>query len=1170
MHDEIEEELRTALEKAFISPEVMGPLRQEALDKGRGPLVLLYEQGVISLKTLTDLRPKELAPIDARSGKPSGDRTLTDSLPREGTAGGPAFPVPGWGRYECLGFLGEGGMGQVFLASDPHLRRKVALKFVRGDTPQLARRLLDEARAQAGIKHERICQVYEVGEVQGRPFIAMQYVEGQQLDTLVEQLSVKQKAEVLRDVAEGVHAAHEKVLHRDLKPSNILVERTADGRLKPFVMDFGVARDWKEEGVTRTGALVGTLHYMSPEQARGARSTLDARADVYSLGATLYFLLTGKVPIPGDNALELLPKIALYEPVRPRAFNRDIPLELEAIVLKCLEKDRSARYDSARALAEDLDRFIRDEPIIGRPPGLAYRLSRKARKHRVLVWVSGVALLAVVLALGWGLWSNRQASRRVRLERQLVEKVERLEAVARYYELSRPHDTRADREALRQQLKALEAWLEQAGVLAEGPVKNSLGRGYFVLGDEARAYTYLEAAWKSGFQEPRAAYIQSLILGRRYQEQLQEAERLRLPHQREARRQEVQRQYREPALAYLDYLRQTQDGEVPYSGYARALIAFHEERFDEALSQAAALEQRLPWFHEARLLRGDIFRARASRRWNRGDSAGALADFAQGREAYATAADIAASVLLPQLARGELEYDSLELGMYGSADATPSFELGLEAAARALELAPDQAAAHLLKARLNRRFAEYLQDRGDKEKAQPLLGVALEAAQAAVDLDPASSRARMELALGLWLQGRQLQEQGKDPRVPLDEAARHLDRIPEEDRSAEFHLQRGLIFETGSSYDMQVGVDPLPHLDRAIAAYDAALQKDKHLLAASFNLGTVYLRRASRPQARDPEGDMRQAQAVLDQARALNPRHTGLVWLSAQLYSLQARRRRPHGDASAEWARALEQNQQGIAINPEQPHFHNGAGLVQLELAREERFRGGDPSPHLARAQEAFERARAVAPEQGYAQHNLSEVFLHRALNQRARNESPEQSLRDALSASRQATQWLGDAAFVWSNQGMAQVILASFELEQGRDPRQTLARGAEALGKALGKNPQDSQALLYRGEHRAVLARWQARQGQGRSEDFEQAARDFREAITLAPDTLEYRLAFGHFCREWARWLKRQGQAAGVPLQQGMDEARRLLAMRPEWPEARALRDSLLGVESGTSSPTR
>ena len=214
------------------------------------------------------------SPLSTNS-EPATPRITSDS-------DGVSFPVPDWDRYRPVRFLGKGGMGRVYLVLDTRLQREVALKFVRGDDPELTRRILLEARAQARVNHERVCKVYEVGEVAGLTFIAMQYVDGQPLNELGPTLTTEQKAIVMRDVALGVHEAHRVgLIHRDLKPANVMVERASEGGLRPYVMDFGLAKPWNESASV-TGSVIGTPHYMSPEQARGEVSRLDRRADVYS------------------------------------------------------------------------------------------------------------------------------------------------------------------------------------------------------------------------------------------------------------------------------------------------------------------------------------------------------------------------------------------------------------------------------------------------------------------------------------------------------------------------------------------------------------------------------------------------------------------------------------------------------------------------------------------------------------------------------------------------------------------------------------------------------------------------------------------------------------------------------------------------------------------------
>ena len=321
------------------------------------------------------------------------EKAVTDpgTTPPVSDPGAPS-PPPQSERYEVGELLGSGGMGKVYKAFDRKLKRPVALKFLRTADAHLESRFLQEAQAQARVEHASVCRVYEAGRIGELPYIAMQYIDGQTLREAAKGMTVATRVAVLRDIALAVHAAHgQGLIHRDIKPANILIAR-AEGT-PPSICDFGLARDLAQPGTTLQGALLGTPQYMAPEQARGEHDKIDARTDVYGLGATLYEALTGRPPFEGTSNLQTLYRMMHEEPVPPRRHVPTLPADLESVVLKCLEKDPQRRYPSASALAGDLQRTLDGEPVQARPAGVIERALRRLRRNKALT----AALLALLL-----------------------------------------------------------------------------------------------------------------------------------------------------------------------------------------------------------------------------------------------------------------------------------------------------------------------------------------------------------------------------------------------------------------------------------------------------------------------------------------------------------------------------------------------------------------------------------------------------------------------------------------------------------------------------------------------------------------------------------------------------------------------------------------------------
>lgn len=318
--------------------------------------------------------------------------------------------------YEILSEIARGGMGVVYKARQKGLNRTVALKMIlAGSLASSAdvKRFQAEAAAAAALEHSGIVPIYEIGERAGQHFFSMAFVDGQSLQTRLKDgpLPAREAAELILVIAEAVQYAHSKgIVHRDLKPHNILLDSTG----QPKVTDFGLAKRLDhQDGLTNTGDVLGTPSYMAPEQALGKVSAIGPRTDVYALGAILYAGFAGRPPFQAASLTETLRQVCEQEPVSPRLFYPQLPLDLETICLKCLEKSPSRRYESAQALADELQRFLRGEPILARPISSPARAWRWCKRNPTVASLTSVIALSLVAGavVAWVLasWALQEA-----------------------------------------------------------------------------------------------------------------------------------------------------------------------------------------------------------------------------------------------------------------------------------------------------------------------------------------------------------------------------------------------------------------------------------------------------------------------------------------------------------------------------------------------------------------------------------------------------------------------------------------------------------------------------------------------------------------------------------------------------------------------------------------
>lgn len=994
---------------------------------------------------------------------------------------------PSLERYEQLKLIGQGATARVYKAFDLRLRRWVALKCLKARSGE---HTLAEARAQAQLEHPNICRVYEVGD---EGYISMQLVEGPNLAQCFRRWDAPALIRAARDLAEAVHAAHRRgLMHLDLKPGNVLVEK---GTKRVLIADFGMVR---EEGVALSGPCpMGTPAYSSPEQLRGRLADVDRRSDVYSLGVLLYVLLTGVFPFEAPSFQGLLDAIAEQPPIPLRRRHPELSKDLDAILLKCMEKDPERRYPTAMDLALDLDRCLEGRPVQARPLGLVDRLAHQARRHPGTTTAVGAAL-ALLLALGgaWA-WRDHNLKAQTYWAQAFGQDTIRMEGILHSGRMLALHDTSRERALVRARMDAIQA--EMGGArMARAPGCWALAEGHLLLGEAEAAQQQAEAALRLGYDLPQVRLALGEALLQRYREGLQDLATYRDAAFREKRRGELQRSFRDPALEQLRRARAQQG--IPPRSLPEARLALAEERTQDAIGIARELQQQEPWNYEP------------------------LLEVAEAQMLSGTSARDAGR----------------------SAEAKTLFEASLASLEQPAAIAPSDERIYRLRAHI------WLQGRalaleGKSEEAS--LQEGLRWVDTSLAADPASGDEWVEKANLYCFLGLLGQETGQDPEPYLAQADALCARLltTEQDPALQAKLRQiqAVNAQRRAAFASSRGQPSEAYWKTSIAEARASLATGKASWVGYQTLGMGLANEASLAQSlrgEDPLGPLGEAEAQLEKAEELYPRAQGLT-LCAWAYQQDAYLRLCGGeDPTPKLEAETRVLEQARAANPHDDFVFFLLADCRRLAAAWIQAQGQDSGPAFKEAFAFCEEARARSSEGPDYWHLMAISHLERAEECFSRGPEIEADLNAAEGWIHRLLTETHEAYHQREFWSRAQLLRGRLRLAQGETPLQTLRSLARTLDRESSPEAAETRAtaelweawaLLDRGLDPAVpLAKVQAELRRRAAEECEapsfkllacrsellEAAAAWRAGRPWAAALQEARAQSGTVLRRWPR----------------------------------------------------
>ncbi len=891
MSRDLERLLATLVSQGIVSPEDVEEARASLRARGadQSPPQLLEE-----LQSSGKL-PRELV-----AEWETVTAAATVRVTRDAEVEKPSFSLPE--RFTQVETLGSGGMGTVFRAFDTVLQRWVAIKVLRKPVANL-QAVLEEARAQAHVDHPHVCPIYEVSEAGEAPFIVMRYVPGKSLVQLCGQLPPSQVAKIGVQLAQALHAAHQRqLLHRDIKPGNVLVEIKGD-EVRASLVDFGLSQESPE-------VVAGTPAYMAPELLKG--SPPSAASDVFSLGATLYAALAGHPPLTGSWSEVLA---AFQKPNwKPPPLPASVPEDLALIIAKALKGDPQERYLSAQALGEDLERFLAGQPVAAHPPSRWYVVKKHLTRHRATYLVAGLGLVAVLGSLGSLFWYWNLGKVQKTLRSTLLTSVMSIESQWRAALTREGEDISQKRRQLLKELEASVRLARHKG-LSESSLLLLQGRAFLALGEYLQARQALEQARGMGLESPELRQALGLALLQQWQEEHELARRIPNRELRQAREAELRRTLREPARDLLRSLSLD-----PSAHLLAAKLAFLEGNHDEVIKHGEAARSVAAWPYEVEQLLADSYLAQARSLTDQGNYAQAWEKLDKALEFYQRAARLAPSLAAAILGQANAWLEKANVAAETGEKPQPWWAKAEEAAGKAAAIDAENRHATETLAMLALRQMDFAARRGENpEDGFAKLNRAVAPLLARKPQD-AYALGLKGIGLRLLAFAAKTREQAK---AFNSEALSYLTQSLEGDPTNTLVANNlGLIhLETGLEA-LGEGKNPQPNLEAAVQAFEAVLQHAPEQQAVLDNLGATHwvLAWVQLLRGEDFFPQVARAEETLLKARTRNPQDAVALTNLALCAMLRATHKLWQDQDSLPELKAAQSLLEAVrTVNPEEP-----------------------------------------------------------------------------------------------------------------------------------------------------------------------------------------------------------------------------------------------------------